>query len=454
MAVRESKDVFNSGQTAGVTLNIEDTDVRSVLEMLARGYGMNILVSPDVKGVVTANIDGLSPEQTLEGVLTLCNLRARVNDGVIFVYPADKVPNASRIVRNFVLDFARSESVEPTIQGLLSPIGSAHVNKISDQDNMQTRESIVVVDTPEAVARIESFVMQIDQPPRQVMIEARVLEIELSDGMEHGVNLRGLLGGDLRVGSFGGLPDAVALESNALFFAQIDGSRVDSLITALETTTDSRTLATPSVMVVNGQSARIQVGEQLGFTVATVTQTSTIQEVQFLETGVVLSVTPTISRNNQIMLHVKPEVSQGEVNPDTQVPQKETRELETSVLLNNDQGVVIGGLIQESDNTVIRKLPWLGDLKYVGKLFQNREAVRSRTEIIISLVPHIIELDCHPERDHFNRDQWHLNHERTEGPLFYGPLKRNCRPFEARMPDTVNESRHMPDIREVNRMIP
>ena len=207
-------------------------------------------------------------------------------------------------------------------------------------------------------------------------------------------------------------------------------------------------------MVVNGQSARIQVGEQLGFTVATVTQTSTIQEVQFLETGVVLSVTPTISRDNQIMLHVKPEVSNGEVNPDTQVPQKETRELETSVLLNNDQGVVIGGLIQENDRTVIRKLPWLGDIKYAGKLFQRREAVRSRTEIIISLVPHIIELDHHPERDHFNRDMWHMNHERTEGPLLYGPLQRSCRPYEPRMPDTVSESRHMPSVRRINRMIP
>ncbi len=84
----------------------------------------------------------------------------------------------------------------------------------------------------------------------------------------------------------------------------------------LETTTDSKTLASPRVQVINGQNARIQVGQQLGFTVATVTQTSTIQDVQFLETGVVLSVTPTISRDGRILMEVKPEVSDGEINPD------------------------------------------------------------------------------------------------------------------------------------------
>ena len=77
-----------------------------------------------------------------------------------------------------------------------------------------------------------------------------------------------------------------------MFFAQIGGAQLKGLFDLLETTTDSKTLASPRVQVINGQNARIQVGQQLGFTVATVTQTSTIQDVQFLETGVVLSVTP------------------------------------------------------------------------------------------------------------------------------------------------------------------
>ena len=436
---------------SAVSLNVDNTDVRSVLEMLARGYGMNILVSPEVKGSVSANVDGLSPDQTLQGVLKMCDLRAQVEEDVIYVYPAAKMPDDSRIVRHFPLDFARAEVVEPTIQGLISPIGNAYVNKMESTDNLRTQEAIVVVDTPESVSRIESYIVQVDRPPRQVMIEARVLEVELTDDMKHGVNFSSILGGDLNIGAFG-LADRVASNVNPLFFAEFDGTRVQALIDTLETTTDAKTLATPSVMVVNGQNARIQVGQQLGFTVATVTQTSTVQDVQFLETGVVLSVTPTISRDNQIMMQVKPEVSNGQINPDTLLPEEETRELETSVLLNNHQGVVIGGLIQENDRTVIRKLPWLGDVKHIGKLFQRREAVRSRSEIIIALVPHIINLDEHPERDHFDRERWHMDYERTNGPLLYGPLQRVCRP-EPRLPDQFGDSNHM-DVNRVNQMIP
>ena len=135
-------------------------------------------------------------------------------------------------------------------------------------------------------------------------------------------------------------------------------------------------------------------------------------------------------------MQVKPEVSDGEINPDTLLPEEETREVETSVLLDNHQGVIIGGLIQEKDRTVIKKFPWLGDVRYVGKLFQRREAVRSRTEIIIALVPHIIERCVQDERSA-------IEYERTETPLLHGALHRNCRPWEPRLPDRSARKYHM-----------
>ena len=428
-----------------VSLNVSNTDVRTVFEMLARGYQMNILVSPRVEGTVTANIEGLTAEETLDGILKMCDLKSRNEGGVIFVYPSDGMPASAREVRVFTLDFARAQVLNPAVLGMLSPIGSAYMTEIVDVDAMRTNETIVVVDTPESIARIESYILQADQPPRQVLIEAHVLEVILEDGMTHGVNFDAIVGGDLTVGSFG-LADPIAARSNPLVFAQIDGSRVDALLDTIETTTDSKTLASPRVMVVNGQHARIQVGQQLGFTVATVTETATIQDIKFLDTGVVLNVTPTISRDNQILMEVKPEVSDGQINPNTLLPEEDTREVETSVLLNNHQGVVIGGLIQETDRTVIRKLPWLGDVKHVGKLFQRRELERKRSEIIVALIPHIIEGSCAAtERDA-------VDVERVTNPLLHGPLKRACRPWEPRLPDTVGQERHL-DVNRVNNVI-
>lgn len=429
----------------GVTLNVDSADVRSVFEMLARGYQMNILVAPEVEGVVTANVEGLSPDETLRGIVKMCGLNLQREGEMIYIYSSEKIPADARQLRVFPLDFARAASLEATVQGLLSPVGNAYPNTMESTDNMQTQESIVVVDVPSAIEQIESYILQADQPPRQVMIEARVLEVELTDDMVHGVNFDAFISGDVSVGGVG-FVEPVITKTNPVFYTQISGRRLNALIDFLETTTDSKTLASPRVQVINGQHARIQVGQQLGFTVATVTQTSTIQDVQFLETGVVLSVTPTISRDGRILMEVKPEVSDGEINPETLLPEEETREVETSVLLENHHGVIIGGLIQEKDRVVIKKLPWLGDVKHIGKLFQRREAVRSRSEIIVALTPHIIEACVQQERSA-------IEYERTETPLFHGTLQRSCRPWEPRLPDRAGDERHM-DVNQLNRKIP
>lgn len=434
-----------TSKSSMVTLNVDNADVRTVFEMLARGYEMNILVSPEVEGVVTANVDGLTPGQTLEGIVKMCNLNMQQDENLIYIYSADQLPADAKQLRVFPLDFARAATLEATVQGLLSPVGSAYSSTVDTQDNLQTQESIVVLDIPEVIAQVENYILQADQAPRQVLIEARVLEVELTDDMVHGINFGAILGGDLSINS-AGLAEPVVGNLNPIFYAQVDGSKVKSLIDLLETTTDAKTLASPRVQVINGQNARIQVGQQLGFTVATVTQTSTIQDIQFLETGVVLSVTPTISRDNRILMEVKPEVSDGEINPDTLLPEEETREVETSVLLDNHQGVVIGGLIQEKDRTVIKKLPWLGDVKHIGKLFQRREAVRSRSEIIVALVPHIIERGIQDERSA-------IEYERATTPLLQGVLQRTCRPWEPRLPDRAGDERHM-DVNRLNKKLP
>ena len=148
------------------------------------------------------------------------------------------------------------------------------------------------------------------------------------------------------------------------------------MIEALQTTTDAKTLGSPKLLVLNEQEARLQVGEHLGFKVSTTTDTSTIQNVQFLDVGVVLRLTPRITRDGCVLLHVKPEVSKGAVNPETGLPESQTAELETDVMLNDGQGMVIGGLIKETDSVDQSKVPWLGNVRGIGWLFRKTEAKR------------------------------------------------------------------------------
>ncbi|MDM4018721.1 type II secretion system protein GspD [Roseiconus lacunae] len=426
-----------SDTPSDVTLNVNEVDVRVVLEMLAKGYGLNLLIAPGVDGTVTANVSGLSPEKTLQGLVRMCGLAMQRDGDLILIYPKENLPLDARQVRVFRLDFARSGTVDPTVQTLLSPVGTAYASKVDETDNRQGCEAMVVIDVPEVIDQVERYLIEADQAPRQVLIEARVLEIELTDGMRHGVNLRHFNGG-AHHGTFR-TSDNGAMSANPFFFTDVNGQDLSTWLALMQQTADAKTLATPQVMAVNGQTAKIQVGQQLGYSVATVTETSTIQDVRYLETGIVLQVTPTISRDDRVLLQVKPKVSSGEINPETRLPEETTREIETSVMLNNHQGMIIGGLIQEQDRVAIRKTPILGDVKHIGPLFQRRESRRSRSEIIVALIPHIIEPGqaehCEFPVDANRVDDW----EQAGTPLFNGPLNRNCRPWEAKLPDAASQ---------------
>ncbi|MEM8864041.1 MAG: type II and III secretion system protein, partial [Planctomycetota bacterium] len=179
--------------------------------------------------------------------------------------------------------------------------------------------------------------------------------------------------------------------------------------------------------------SRIQIGEQLGFRVTTTTQTSTLESVEFLDVGVVLTVTPRITRDGRVLMRIQPEVSSGAVNPETGLPEEETTELQTDALLTTGQGMIIGGLIQERDSTVISKVPLLGSVPYAGFFFQRRQLVKSRSEIIVALVPHVMPYS--PIQQQRNDDGF----RRAFTPLTYGPLCRFPRPEEPRLIDTMQE---------------
>jgi hypothetical protein len=213
------------------------------------------------------------------------------------------------------------------------------------------------------------------------------------------------------------------------FLATLAGRDLGGVIEALQTTNDTKSLGSPKILVLNEQEARIQVGEQLGFKVTTTTETSTLESVQFLDVGVVLSLTPRITRDGRVLLHVKPEVSSGQVNPETGLPEEETTELETDIMLEDGQGMVIGGLIKESDATVQQKVPYLGTMRGVGWLFRRTEVTKNRVEIIIALVPRIQPYDC----EYASFEQGEL--VKAGVPLFHGPLCRTSRPWDAILPD-------------------
>jgi len=424
--------------TGLVSIVVRSAPLNQVLELLAEQLGLNMVVASDVTANVSVTLDRVPLEHALTHIVSVAGYTWVQDGDVILITSAAAGRNLApyaqgRRVRVFPLDYVSATDTDLVIKGLLSPAGQSFVTQATDADNRKTQELIVVEDMPEHVARVEQFLRQVDVPPRQVLIEVHVMSIELQDDLEHGLNLEyldalGLPEVTVRTQGFASVAEFTKGTSPAFYFNLSSGS-LNTLLRALETTSDAKTLATPKVLALSGQQARIQIGGSFGYVVTTTTQTSTMESVEFMDTGVVLTVTPRVTNDGNVVMHVKPEVSEGEINGVTALPEEETTEIETDLMLPDGYGTVIGGLIQEADSESQSKIPLIGDLWLIGRLFQAREVKRNRTEIIIALVPHVVPYQ--PTRHQLECEQF----QRASTPLVYGPLLQNPRPFEPQLPN-------------------
>lgn len=174
------------------TLHLNDVDVRQALEMLGRTHGVNILIAPGVEGRVTADLAKLDFDAAFNALLKLSDLVAVDEEGLIYVY-AKRYYRDDIHVHSFPLDYVSVLQVLPVIQTLLSVNGQAVPMEADPIDNRKTRESIVVTDTPTVIGRVIEYLDQVDVPPRQVMIEVHILEVTLTDDLQHGIDYKHLM---------------------------------------------------------------------------------------------------------------------------------------------------------------------------------------------------------------------------------------------------------------------
>ncbi|MEM6331292.1 MAG: hypothetical protein AAF790_13735, partial [Planctomycetota bacterium] len=292
-----------------ISLTVRDTPLRHVLAMIADARGLNVVFASSTDVPVTATLDRVPLEEALDSLLSASGYTWTQSGRVLYVTSiaeaAGLPPNVQgRRVARIELDFASAIDVDQAIKGLLSPVGQSFALETNKADNRRTQEVIVVEDLEPYVQRIEQYAAAADQPPRQVMIEVNVLEVDLDRDQRSGVNLDAvaqLSGASLTLRT-AGMANAAASPG---FFIEANGGDLSPVIEALISTTDAKTLASPRILALSGQESRIQVGEQLGFRVTTTTQTSTLESVEFLDVGVVLSVTPRITRDGRVLMRIK-----------------------------------------------------------------------------------------------------------------------------------------------------
>lgn len=420
-----------------ISLAVREGSLRQVVSMIAETQKLNIVFAGPSDSMISATFERQPWQTVLDALLTSSGHTWTTRGDVIFVSSIELAefmpPDAGgQQVQIFELDFTSAIDIDQTIKGLLSPAGRSWVTESDSLDNRRTKEAVAVVDYPAYVARIGQYICQADQPPRQVNVQAHILQIELTDDCRNGINFNNIIRMSSTPISLKSIGFANESATNA-FMVDVTGDGVnglDGLIELLQTTTDAKTLARPEIHAVNGQASRIQIGEKLPYRVTTTTQTATLESVQMLDVGVVLEVTPRITRDGHVLMRIKPKVSTGVISAETGLPSEKTSEVETDVMLASGQGMVIGGLIQEVDSNVQTKLPWFGDIPYLGVLFQKRQVVKSRKEIIVTLRPFVVPFT--PALQEAQDEKVF----RSEQPLTQGAICRNPRPYEPRMPDT------------------
>lgn len=415
-----------------ISIAVREAPLNSVLSLLAQQQGLSIVAGSNLTQAITVTLQPTELDNALDALLAVAGCTWTRRGDVIYVTPVTQDSTTSpffqgRQVRVVSLNYVAADDVQAVVSGLLSPVGKVFIRQVNASDRRRTVEQIVIEDLPPFLNRATDYIAQVDQMPRQVMIEAHILQVRLGKDKAHGVNFDALArirGARLQLWNKG-----FATDTGPGMVFTVDGTDFHGLIDCLTTTEDAKTLASPKVFAVNGQQSKIQIGRRLGYFVTTTTQTSTLQDVQFLEVGVVLTVTPTITDDGQVLMTVQPKVSSGDINPDTTLPEEETTEVSTSVMVPDGNGIIIGGLIQEVDSDRQSKLSHLGDLWLVGRLFQRRTIAKERNEVIVALLPRIVP--CGTCTGPAECVEW----ERSSSRLLLPHLHSAPRPWEPELPD-------------------
>jgi type IV pilus assembly protein PilQ len=431
-----------------ITLIVRDKSLSQVLALIAQTQNLNIVASNDIDALISITLRDVPIEEAMTAILSVANYTWVKRNNIILITSLSDANNLSpdvqgRQVQVFDLDYASAMAVDETVKKLLSPVGRSTIGESKPTNNRLTQERIVVEDLPESLARIADYISQVDQAPRQVLIEAHVLDVKLNDTNSCGVDLNALgLNNNFT-------PIVPKLATNGLtsasasgFVATLGSANLGAVIKVLQETNDTKTLGSPKVLVLNEQEARIQVGETIYYSQVTTTQTSSQQGAGSVEAGVILRIIPRITRDQRVLLHVAPEVStpepvkssggsgdSGSSGSGSLPPNISKTTLQTDVMLNDNEGMVIGGLINDQDSTVQSKVPYLGNVRGIGFLFRQSTVVKERHEIIVALVPRIQPYD----KEHHDFEEG--EYVRASVPLFHGPLCRTDRPWDAVLPD-------------------
>jgi type II secretory pathway component GspD/PulD (secretin) len=281
-------------------------------------------------------------------------------------------------------------------------LGSVQADERSNQ--------LLISGSQERINEVTRILKDLDKPTKAVLVEVRILQLILNPEYHYGINWSNPFGrsGSGTARDFNlsqAFPIATAVSGagtlSAVSYGLTDPSLLQVQIQALEQVQDTRTIASPRLMVTNNEEAQIHIGDTIPYVTSTTTgtgDTATVsEEINFIDVGIKLNVTPTINEEGWVLLKIRPEISSQTATIETpqgaSIPQINTTFVESTILVKDGYTVIIGGLKQLVNTDTDRGVPGLSKLPLLGKLFKSKSKTLEDTEIAIFLTPHIITGD-------------------------------------------------------------
>jgi type IV pilus assembly protein PilQ len=411
------------GQYGGerLSLNFQNIDVRAVLQVIADFTDFNIITSDSVSGNLTLRLKDVPWDQALDIILQSKGLDMRKNGNVIWIAPSDELATREKLqlealaqigdleplqTESFQINYHRAKEIYDFLkskdQTILSKRGSVVVDDRSNK--------IFVTDVASRLGDLRRLIGEIDLAPKQVLIEARIVEANKDFVRDLGVrmsftdNAAVNLGGGTRLGmgqipgvggaltgtgaqSGGATPVASFSTLNLALFNSAATRFLNLELSALETDGRGKIVSSPRVLTANQVEAAIEQGTEIAYRKET---SSGATSVEFKKAVLSLKVKPMITPDGRLQLQV-------EVNKDSPVfpagflePAIDTKNVKTEVLVENGGTVVIGGIYEESETNNVGRVPVLGEIPVLGALFRNTKRETSRRELLVFITPRIV----------------------------------------------------------------
>ena len=457
-----------------LTLELQDVSIFDVFKLLSKKSGLNIVAGKNVQGQVSIFLQDVPVKEALRTILQSQGLASMEEQGITKVMTEDEYlkkfgrPYGVQLVtRSIHLKYASAEAVAGKLTDAKTGYGKIGVEPrtntlvitelpnvleemektVQEYDQPQETEvfrpryvkvkdlepklktftdgtsgkiefdersnRIIVADIPTRIERIKALVDAFDVRTAQVLIDAKIVEVQLSDANRKGINWEGVLAELRRYSISGVAPLTVSPPTGVTALSTLTissgANEVQTVLDLLERVGKTNLLSSPRITVMDNEEAKLAVATREPFVsqtvVQTTTSTNTADNVQFVDVGVTLKVQPRISHNRFVQMKIEPEVSSSTRSLElegvaqgsntaftrTRIPVVTTQGLTTTVQIKSGHTLVIGGLIQDSKSKQSSKVPILGDIPLLGSAFQSNSDDFTKTELVIFLTPTIMD---------------------------------------------------------------